>query len=182
MSFYRLKLPMAVIALLTVLGVAGCGGDGDIRILSDDEPEVPGKVSEPPPIAENVGIVACPESGTLADYEDGFTLLINDPHEFRERYLGSLPNQPSEPPEVDFDEKSVIAVHAGMRSSTNQRVRITEVEETSDAIEVTYQVVVPCGADDGSLTYPFCFVSIDKYEGPISFTEADEICVDQVEP
>lgn len=175
MRFYLSAKPMAACFLFAALGLSGCGSDGDINVLTDD----PAESNEPSPIADNVDIVACPESSSQSDYEDGFTRLINDQHEFRERYLGSLPNQQSEPPEVDFNEKSVIAVHAGVLSSTNQRVRITEVEQSGDAIDVTYQVVVPCDSDTNSLTHPFCFVAVDKHEGPISFTEADEACTDQ---
>lgn len=180
MSIDLLKKPLVLPALLAALGTAGCGGDGDIEVLMDDKSDLSRKPSELPPIADNVEIVACPETGSGAtDYKDGFTMLINDPHEFRERYLSSLPYNQSEPPEVDFDSKSVIAVHAGRRSSASQRVRITELYEGSEAIDVTYQVVVPCGGDDTALTYPFCFVSIDKTDKAVNFEEAPEICVER---
>lgn len=180
MSFDLLKKPLVVCALITGLGTVGCGSDGDIKVLTDNEPGLSGEPSEIPPVADNVEIVACPETGSGAtDYKDGFTMLINDPHEFRERYLSSLPYKQSEPPEVDFDSKSVIAVHAGQRSSASQRVRIIEVNEGDDAIDVTYQVVVPCGGDDTALTYPFCFVAIDKTDKAVNFEEAPEICVER---
>lgn len=166
---------------MVLTAIVGCGSDRD----GVQEPETPPNLVnreepvEPPPVAANVEVINCPETSGHSDYEDGFNLLINDSHEFRERYLSSRPDEQEEPPEIDFDSKSVIAVHAGFRSTGSQRVVINKVDLSQEEILVEYLIVRRCDSDTENVTYPFCFVAIDKHDGPISFTEADEFCTDQ---
>ncbi len=160
--------------------IAGCGSDPEGLQGPDTPPNLLNREEpiEPPPVADNVEVISCPETSGHSDYEEGFTLLINDSHEFRERYLGSRPDEQEDPPEVDFDSKSVIVVHAGSRSSGSRRVVINKVEFSQGEVLVEYTNSRPCDGDTDNITYPFCFVAIDKHEGPISFTEADEFCTD----
>lgn len=166
------------IAFLLALGMmSGCGSSNG-GSPEPDTPQVPEEPNAPPPIADNVEVIRCPESSGNSVYEDGFTLLINDGHEFRERYMASLPDEQDPPPEIDFENKSVLAVHAGSRSTGSQRVIITRVDQDSEVLAIEYTITRPCDGDTADITYPVCFVAIEEYEGGVSFSEADEFCTD----
>lgn len=137
----------ATLVTLSTFFLAGCGGN------TSDDPRI-----------DSFEVIACPAIATHTSITSPKVELINSPHRFVELYLSSnLDSQQSEPT-IDFDTKSVISIHLGEKPSSGYSVRVTKVENKSSRIIVSYEVVSPsegCGVDTG-LTYPYCFVSIDK--------------------
>ncbi len=99
---------------------------------------------------------------------------INSSQRFQELYLATDLNNQDEIPAVDFDNRTVVAVHLGTRGSTGFSVEVTSIEESAAAIIVHYEESTPgmCGAG-AAITYPYCFVSIEKTDKPVQY-EATE--------
>lgn len=152
---------MKHIALLTIIPalLIGCGAANDPTDLELSPSEL------------SFELINCPAVSGNSSVEEEQIAVINDPHEFRELYLASNPHSQEEAPEVNFDDKTVIAIHLGAMSSSGYSVDVMEVRERDDIVNVQYRVNTPSSEceEDAAVTYPYCFVSIDKTDKEFEF-------------
>lgn len=159
------KLPIGLLIILCS-ALAACGS-GSSR-SSGLELKAPNDFQTEPMQFEPI---ACPAISTHTAVQGSSFKLINEPHEFVELYLATNLNSQDEVPLINFETKSVIAIHLGEKTSSGYQVQVTSVEDFGSKIVVHYEVVSPsegCGVDTG-LTNPYCFVSIGKTTKPVEF-------------
>lgn len=140
------KLTSATI-FMSILLITSCGGN-----TSDD------------PTVDSFEVIACPAIATHTSIITPNIELITNSHRFVEIYLSSDLDSQQDEPTIDFEKKSVIAIHLGEKTTSGHSVTVTKVEDKGSRVVVSYEVVSPsegCGVDTG-LTYPYCFVSINK--------------------
>ncbi len=149
----KLKL---VPAISLTLVMAGCGGDGS----SSDEP-----------IINTFDVITCPAVASYSSITKSNLELITNSPRFVELYRGSDLYSQQAQPIIDFDKKSVIGIHLGEKSSSGHQVKVTSLEDKGSKVVVNYEVISPSEgcAVDASLTYPYCFVSIQKSTKPVEF-------------
>lgn len=150
-----IKLTVVSVISLSML-MAGCGSDSS----SSDDPTI-----------NTFEVIACPEVANNSTIKESQIELISSSHRFVELYLTSdLDSQQAEPI-IDFEKKSVIAIHLGEKASSGHQVRVTGVEDQGARVMVNYEVIAPseeCAVDTG-LTYPYCFISIEKSTKTVDF-------------
>lgn len=171
--------------LLLLLALSGCGSDSSTG-SPGALPEANGCRSQNS--IENIGnenastgfrALTCP---ALADYSSDLRErreeVIDNHHKYVELYTMADPDSQADIPEVDFNEEFVVFLHMGEQSSSNHLIQITNVAESEDAITITYETIWPCNncEVDGALTYPYCFVAIEKTDKTILF---DELAVNE---
>ena len=150
-----IKLTLVSATSLAML-MTGCGGDGS----SSDEP-----------IINTFDVITCPAVANSSSISKPNTELIVNSHRFVELYLVSdLYSQKTEPI-IDFDKKSVLAIHLGEKPSSGHQVKVTSLEDKGSKVVVNYEAISPSEGCvvDASLTYPYCFVSIQKSTKPVEF-------------
>jgi hypothetical protein len=79
---------------------------------------------------------------------------------------------PCTPPQVDMNQRTVIAVFFGLKGSSGYAINITQVTSNDSGITANVLMTVPgnkCG-ELAILTAPFHMVDITKVNVPISFT------------
>ncbi len=93
---------------------------------------------------------------------------VDSSQRFQELYLATDLNNQGEIPAVDFDTKTVIAIHLDPRPSTAYSIEVTSITESADAVVVHYDESTPgmCAAGT-AITHPYCFVAIDKTAKPV---------------
>jgi PrcB C-terminal len=145
-----------VSAISLTLVMTGCGGDGS----SSDEP-----------IINTFDAITCPAVASYSSITKSNLELITNSPRFVELYRGSDLYSQQAQPIVDFDKKSVLAIHLGEKPSSGHQVKITSLEDKDSKVIVNYDVISPSEgcAVDASLTYPYCFVSIQKSTKPVEF-------------
>lgn len=150
-----LKLKL-VSAISLILIMAGCGGDGS----SSDEP-----------IINTFDIITCPAVASYSSITKSNLELITNSPRFVELYSGSDLYSQQAQPIIDFDKKSVLGIHLGEKPSAGHQVKVTSLEDKGSKVVVNYEVISPSEgcAVDASLTYPYCFVSIQKTTKPVEF-------------
>jgi hypothetical protein len=79
-----------------------------------------------------------------------------------------------EPPDIDFNKKSVVFVSAGRKTTGGYTVEITEVRRSNEKTEI---VVTAKGPKEGALTIqaltaPFHVVEVARIEGRFTFTQS----------
>jgi hypothetical protein len=76
-----------------------------------------------------------------------------------------------EPPKIDFDKQTVLAVFLGNRNTGGYSIRITAVKDTGKETEVHVQRSSPRPGDitTQALTQPYDIVVIDKPDKPVRF-------------
>lgn len=150
------------IPFVVFLGLIGCGSD-------QSDPDI----MEPAPIFDRfpaeVEVIACPEYAGQSDIDEPLAEHVTHAHRFRELYLSANPNSQDEVPDIDFNERDVIAVLAGRQSSGGHTVYVSEVNEQGGGLDVGYTLVSPSSdcAVTTQITYPYCFVSLAKVQGEV---------------
>jgi len=150
-----IKLPFVSIIPLAML-MAGCGGDGS----PSDEP-----------IINTFDVITCPAVASYSSITKPNVELINNSNRFIELYRGSDLYSKTDEPTIDFEKKSVLGINTGEKPSSGHQVKVTSVEDKGSKVIVNYDVISPSEgcAVDMSLTYPYCFVSIQKSTKPVEF-------------
>lgn len=144
------------------LGLTGCGSDHiDPSVIESSQlvDRLPAEVE----------VIACPEYSGHSDLDENSAENVTNAHRFRELYLAANPNSQDDVPEIDFDERDVIAVIAGRKSSGGHAVYVSEVNERDGDLDVVYTLVSPSSdcAVTTQITYPYCFVSLAKVQGHV---------------
>lgn len=159
-QFFNLTTEMYMRIILKVFSIClaafliGCGSSSsDTAITKPFEP------------------VACPEVSTYTAIQGSSFKLINEPHEFVELYLATDLNSQDEAPLIDFETKSIVAIHLGEKPSGGHQVQVTSVEDFGPKIVVRYEAVSPGNGCNvvTVITNPYCFVSISKTTKPVEF-------------
>lgn len=130
-----------------------------------------GSSSPDEPVTMPFETVACPAISTHTAIQGSSFKLINEPHEFVELYHATNLDSQDEARLIDFETKSVIAIHLGEKMSSGYQVQVTSVENHGSKITVRYEAASPsvgCSVDTG-ITYPYCFVSISRTTKPVEF-------------
>lgn len=146
------KITATLVTLSTLLTI-GCGGSSS----SDD--------------TLTFEVIDCPAIATHTLITEPNMELINNPHRFVELYLASDLDAQQNEPNIDFEKRSVLSIHLGEKTTSGHEVTITGVEDRDSRILVNYEVVSPsegCAVDTG-LTYPYCFVSIEKTDKTVEY-------------
>ncbi len=172
--------PAKLILLLAAYSLSGCGSDSTPD-TSSTPPE--GNHCRTQNSFENMGTeethpgfteLRCPALAEhTSDITDQQLEVIDNNHQYIERYAMADPNNQTALPDVDFSEKRVVFLHMGEQPSSNHLIQVTEVSESESSITITYEAITPCddcGAD-GALTYPYCFIAIEQTDKPIVFNE-----------
>jgi len=116
--------------------------------------------------------IACPAVSYQSAIEKQNQEVIDNAHRFVELYLATDLNSQDDEPTVDFDKKTVIALHLGLKPTPGYGVHVNEVQENDKNIMVNYEVRAP-GAGcilNAVVTYPYCFITIDKTEKDVQFS------------
>jgi hypothetical protein len=116
--------------------------------------------------------IACPAVSYHTAIEKQSFEVVNNAHQFVELYLATDLNSQDDEPTVDFDKKTVIALHLGLKPTPGYGVHVNEVQENDKNIMVNYEVRAP-GAGcilNTVVTYPYCFITIDKTEKDVQFS------------
>ncbi|MDO3384816.1 protease complex subunit PrcB family protein [Gilvimarinus sp. SDUM040013] len=114
--------------------------------------------------------LACPAVSSNTPYEDSLFTVIDNEHEYRERYLATALNSQQDAPAVDFDTHQVIMLYAGQKPSLGHSIDVESIAEHGEFLQVSYREGEPqsCGAD-AALSYPYCFVSVAINDKPVRF-------------
>lgn len=155
--FTMTPVSAAIVALAALL--SGCGSD---ESSSDKRVNIPFE------------IIACPAIAYQSSITEASVARIQESHLFVERYLASDLNSQEQEPVIDFEKKSVIAIHMGQQASSGYQVLVTEINDNGAQIVVNYKVTAPgsgCNVNT-VITYPYCFVSIDRAEKTIVYKES----------
>src|SRR5690606_5416645 len=102
-----------------------------------------GSSSSDTPLTMPFESVACPAISTHTTIQGSSFKLINEPHEFFELYLATNLDSQDEAPLIDFEKKSIIAVHLGEKTSSGYQVQVTSVADHGSKIVVRYEAVSP---------------------------------------
>ncbi|MDO3383649.1 protease complex subunit PrcB family protein [Gilvimarinus algae] len=141
--------PIGVLSVISLL--AACGGS-DSHQSVDFEP------------------IDCPGVSSHSAYEDEVTEVFDTSHAFREWYLATNLNEQVTTPEVDFDQRQVIAINTGFKPSLSYSVQISRIEDEGDHLMVHYVDTGPLScAADAAISYPYCVVVIDKTAKAVRF-------------
>lgn len=152
-------LRIIISASMVSVILAGCGNDLTQDIIEEGD--------------NTYTTLLCPAVSTHSSIDEPALEVVNTASRFIELHsISDLDTQDTI--EVDFNEQMVIAIHAGAKPSSNYEVRLVDVEKTASGIEVHYQTVSPSSSCtvDSAITYPYCFVAIEKTESPITFSES----------
>ncbi|WP_257459390.1 protease complex subunit PrcB family protein [Archangium lipolyticum] len=100
--------------------------------------------------------------------------VIEDAAAFRKAFLDSA-HEGMAVPEVDFSRFVVVAVWMGQQSDCGSGISISSVKETGSRVEVevTSSLTGNCPAGD-AISYPFCFVKVERVAKPHVFLEKTE--------
>jgi hypothetical protein len=100
--------------------------------------------------------------------------LIEDAETFRKAFLESVP-EGTEVPEVDFSRFVVVAAWMGQQTNCGSALSIPSARESETRVEVEVKASVPgnCASED-AISYPFCFVRVEKVAKPYVFLEKTE--------
>ncbi|MBU2887528.1 protease complex subunit PrcB family protein [Gilvimarinus agarilyticus] len=114
--------------------------------------------------------IDCPAVSGYTSYEDPYFAVIDNEHEYRERYLATDLNSQEEAPAVDFSTQQVIVLHAGMKPSGGHFIDVLNIIEKDGALQVNYQEGEPqtCSANT-AIRYPYCFISIEATDKSVTF-------------
>src|SRR5690606_26194995 len=88
-----------------------------------------GSSSSEDPTIKPFEAVACPAISTHTAVQGSSSKLINESHEFIELYLATDLNSQDDAPVIDFETKSIIAIHLGEKTSSGHQVQVTSVED-----------------------------------------------------
>ncbi|QRN97151.1 protease complex subunit PrcB family protein [Archangium violaceum] len=100
--------------------------------------------------------------------------VIEDAATFRKAFLDSA-HEGTEVPEVDFSRFVVVAVWMGQQSNCGSEISITGARETGSQVEVDVRTTLSgnCPSAD-AISYPFCFVRVERVAKPYVFQEKTE--------
>lgn len=105
--------------------------------------------------------------------------VLEDEASFQEAYQNATND--AEPPTVDFDTHVVLAAFAGLQNNCGTQVRIAEVAEREDVMEVQVALSRPgnCFVEQ-ALSYPYAFALAERTSLPFEFveTETTRVCED----
>ncbi|UTF59028.1 protease complex subunit PrcB family protein [Gilvimarinus sp. DA14] len=150
------------------LTLFGCGG-------SDDEPHNSGHDNTGTPYAYEV--IECGRSWHTT-IDEPSREVITDVHRFREVYGVSDLNNQDDIPTIDFDTQQVVAMHAGRKPNPGHSLRIDQVVEVEDRIEVRYTNILPNSSGDCAypsvIAHPYCFISMAKSDLSVTYSGITE--------
>lgn len=142
--------------------------------------------SGPPPAAPlaPTALLYYDNSGGI---QDSLRLVIRDAEEFRQIWRRATSTQSSPPPlpAVDFDRAMVLVVAAG-RMTPDDALRVDsvgvhqEVDVTGErdrVMQAIVRIIRGC-AGFSSDAYPLAIVQVERFEGPVRFTERRERAAD----
>lgn len=152
----------SLISFSVFLGLIGCGSDQTERDIMEPTPLVDSLPSE-------VEVIDCPAYAGYSDIDDSLAEHVTDAHRFRELYLSANPQSQDDVPDIDFNERDVIAVLAGRQPSGGYAVYVSDVNERDGDLDVVYTLVSPSSdcAVTTQIIYPYCFVSLAKVQGQV---------------
>ena len=150
---YVAKSTLVVTALFCCIKMTGCGSG------TNDGKQV------------DFVKIDCPGLASNSSYEENMYRIINNQHEYREFYLATNIDSQNEPPNVNFENHTVIFLNGGFKPSTGHSLEVTSIQEESGKLRVYLQESEPqsCPADT-AITYPYCYVSIGKTNKKIEFS------------
>lgn len=170
----RLPVVFAALCLLVVSG--GCDG---ITGAADGDPDFPVEVAKE---TLDTGAVNVDEidGGQYGDIVEGARDVLRDEDvyaSFWER-LHADRNSVPDRPEVDFENKIVVAVVLGQRSTGGNSVGVDEVltTESGGQIQVQFTESVPgdeCGVTQ-VLTSPYVLVAVEAQNEEVEFSGSEE--------
>lgn len=104
--------------------------------------------------------------------------VITNVHRFREIYGVTDLNSQSEVPSVDFDNRQVIAIHAGGQANPGHGLRVDDVVQTDHALNVRYTAIEENQSGECSypdvVVYPYCFIAVDQSDLPVTYSRSTE--------
>ena len=108
-----------------------------------------------------------------SSHADPEYLVINDNAQWQSLWQTLFSNRGDKPPlpEIDFTNRTIVAVFQGTQSSSGYEILIEEIVETENSLEVAVKAFAPgrkCGVL-GTLTRPFDIVEIEKTEKQVVF-------------
>lgn len=164
----RIALFSLVAALLTA-----CGGGGG---------GLPPASMGPPPAAP-VAPTALLYYDNSGGVQDSLRMAIRDPAEFEAFWRRATSTQPSPPPlpEIDFERAMVLVVSAG-RMTPDDVLRVDSVGVHQEAepgggtqrvMQAIVRTIQGCGGFNSD-AYPVAIVRVERFDGPLRFTERRE--------
>ena len=149
---HNLSFQLLLLTLMT-FALAACFHESDAEETFPFEPFDPGIVYQSDQVGKRLEVITNQES---------FEEIFHAVHESSEAL-----------PEINFEEKIVIAVLAGERPSSGYSIEIDRIEEGASALIIS---VVTTKPGDGCvvntvITYPYHFVQISKIAKEILFKE-----------
>jgi hypothetical protein len=110
------------------------------------------------------------EKGRSSSYTGESTLVLSTYEQWKSHYnihINSNSNLPLEPPSIDFDRESVIAIHLGTRAHTGYSVDVQSVtyDVTDSTTQIRYTESIDNSFDsnqNASVTHPYVFVRVMK--------------------
>ncbi|MDO3387628.1 hypothetical protein QWI17_17425 [Gilvimarinus sp. SDUM040013] len=149
-----------------LLALSGCGGSGDNGMDHDTSGT-----------AYAYQIVDCGIASSTSISEPSRE-VISDVHRFREVYGVTDLNNQDAIPDVNFDNKQVVAIHSGTKGNPAHGLRIDGVVTSANKLVVQYTAILPDRSGDCSYptvaVYPYCFISMEKSELYVTYSEITE--------
>jgi hypothetical protein len=154
-----IKLTAVPVISLVIL-MTGCGSDSD---------------SSDAPLINTFEVIACPGVASNSSIKAPNVEFVTNSHKFVELYLASNLDSQQTEPVIDFEKKSVIGIHLGEKPSSGYQVKVTGIEDRGSRVIVSYEVASPSeGCEvNTALTYPYCFVSINKSSKTVEYSVAN---------
>ncbi|MFW6192997.1 MAG: hypothetical protein ACOC83_05885 [Gemmatimonadota bacterium] len=114
---------------------------------------------------------------------DSLRLVVREQEAFEDLWsrATSLRSDPPSRPEVDFEERMVVAAAAG-RTEPGDRIRVDSVGvrerrtaegDTEEVLAVVVRTVRECGGFQGE-AYPVEILHVQRFDGPVEFLERQE--------
>lgn len=168
------RLNVFVPVLASVLSACGGGGGGAAGL--------PSVAMGPPPAApiEPAALLYYDNGGGI---QDSLRMTIRDAAQFQDVWRRATSTQPSPPPlpEIDFNRSMVLVVSTG-RMTPEDMVRVDSVGVYQEAretggtqrvMQAIIRTIRGCGGFNSD-AYPVAIVRVERFDGPIRFTERRE--------
>lgn len=116
------------------------------------------------------------DRGNYSGIDRAFERVINDNLPWRSfwRQLNANTDPMPDPPEVDFTDKTLIAVGLGDRPSGAYSVEIDTIRLVNGTVVVHYTERRSCGIATAAITQPYHLVLVDRTTAPVEFRRSVE--------
>ncbi|AWB65650.1 hypothetical protein C2869_04005 [Saccharobesus litoralis] len=126
-----------------------------------------------------VEIIKCPAVSTYSSISTESEEIISDPNNFMHVYSISDLNSNEPPPDINFAEKVVVAIHLGEKESSGHHIDFEKFEIKDSLLNITYVSISPPNGCQVELNTPnpYCLIAVDNSFSDITFTKTEmEIC------